>query len=262
MTNDKRREEESNMASRDIMSEEHPIKYLWEKLQEIDYYPNGVKRIDKMIHGIAFFPGGAGLWLTKPDDKLPPMPINKIMVLGHNFDSEKRYGLSLSHGGENMNGPTWRNLRNLFERAEINLQDCFFTNAYMGLVVGDHSTGKFPGANDERFMQACESFLMTQIETQKPRLILTLGNYVPSFLARLSSDLTVWRDCKTLTMIDRRMPFVGNAHFESSPDVEATVIALTHPSFRHANIKRRIYHDKIGDEAELVMLKEAKKMLS
>jgi hypothetical protein len=69
----------------------------------------------------------------------------------------------------------------LLDRARIPKRSCFFTNFYTGLRAGLTTTGKFPGASNEAFSEHCGAFLLDQLRTQRPQLILTLGIHVPPF---------------------------------------------------------------------------------
>jgi hypothetical protein len=109
------------------MSEQHLVERLFELLSQFGAYPVGVIPIHERIQGTAFFPGGSGLWVTHAGQPLPPMPVGGVMVLDHNFDSEKGFADSLARGIEQMNGPTWGPLRKLFERASIPMERCFFS---------------------------------------------------------------------------------------------------------------------------------------
>ena len=40
--------------------EQHPIEDLFNEIQTVEPYPNGVKPMPKMLSGTAFFPGGSG----------------------------------------------------------------------------------------------------------------------------------------------------------------------------------------------------------
>ncbi|NBP03482.1 MAG: hypothetical protein EBU90_26005, partial [Proteobacteria bacterium] len=100
--------------------------------------------IERQIRRTAFFPGGHGMW--NPEAKPTKFPFGGLMILGHDFHSQVEYQKSLERGEEDLNGPTWRNLIDVLTRADIDLKNCFFTNAYMGLRGGHETTGKFPGA--------------------------------------------------------------------------------------------------------------------
>src|SRR5687768_3782054 len=101
------------------------IETLKSYVSTIGPYPNGVIQIRKPIEGRAFFPGGDGLW---SDDNDRVWPLGKVMVLGHNFDSESSYEASISAGHEPMKSPTWSNLIGVLNSVPIKPQDCFFTN--------------------------------------------------------------------------------------------------------------------------------------
>ena len=236
----------------------HPVDYLFSRLEaEFVSYPPGVVRVPKLIPGTAFFPGGYGLWGAGPEKPLPPMPTGCVMVLGHNFDSEKGFSHSLERRGENLKGPTWGNLLRLLELGGIPKERCFFTNFYMGLFQGANSVGRFPGARDSHFVQQCQIFLGEQMRVVKPRLLLTLGKEILRPVAALSSDLGSWSEMESLEMLDRgKRALVYPATFPGVPHSVA-VVALTHPAFRHLNVPRRRYKTLSGDAAEQAMLKDA-----
>ena len=236
----------------------HAINYLLALHDQFRSYPNGVIRISKRIPGTAFFPGGSGLWNTQPDEPLPPMPIGGVMVVGHNFDSEAGFERSFNRAGENLKGPTWRNLLAFLNQVEILPEWCFFTNAYVGLQSGDRAIGPFPGERDHEFVCWCQNFLLEQIKLMQPRLILSLGAYVPSILAALSSELRrVWSGVRQLTILDKQeaalvypSTFVGVLR-------PIAVVALTHPAYRHVNVKCRQYRNLKGEAAEQALVKDA-----
>jgi uracil-DNA glycosylase len=237
----------------------HPVEHLFARVEQVAPYPAGVLPFPGRIDGTAFFPGGAGLWQTGPD--LPAMPTGEVMVLGHNFDTLKGFRRSLSHHGENLRGPTWRNLLTLLRDAGVSPESCFFTNVYMGLIDGPSAVGNFPGATDAAFVSRCQLFLAEQIAIMQPRVILTLGKEVVSVLAALSSDLMLWRNVRGLPALDQSgtalicpVKFMGVSH-------TTAVVALTHPALRHLNINRRRYGDKSGQEAELALIADAIKLV-
>lgn len=241
-----------------MISSLHPIETLFEDLRHIGPFPIGVVPVPDRIQGIAFFPGGAGLWGAKPGRPLPPMPIGGVMVLGHNFDSVAGFQHSLLHEGENLNGPTWRAVLDLIDRAGIPREQCFFTNAYMGLIDGRSAVGKFPGASDAGFVRRCQDFLVKQISVQQPKVILTLGKEVLPLLAAISPELHAkWAKVRTLVAADRlHAALIHPCHFSGAQHPIA-VVALTHPAFRHLNIARRHYADQSGDAAEVALIRDA-----
>ena len=234
---------------------QHSVEYLLDVLSGFSY-PDEVVPVPKRIPGTAFFPGGFGLWREQPKGPLPPMPIGKVMVLGNYFDTEEGYQKSRRKGDE-LYTPTWNNLLPLLESAGIQREQCFFTNVCMGLSVGDSNTGPSPGARDLEFSRCCESFLVEQIAVQKPRLILTLGRFVPKFIASLSPGLAEWRRCGSFSELDNSGPLKQDVQFDGAMDLTTVVVALVHPSLRKGNVWRRRYQEWTGNDAELAMLKKA-----
>lgn len=236
----------------------HPAEDLWHRHHPALGYPEGVVKVPEPIPGIAFFPGGFGLWRPDITQPLPPFPIGGVMVLGHDFHSEDGYQDSLRRGRESETQPTWRNLLVLLAAASIPTERCFFTNAYMGLRKGSATTGEFPGAKDQAFVDHCASFLEEQIRAQRPSLILTLGINVPPMLGRLSADLADWTKGRGLKYLDSgKGPMRDSVVFRGIPNLRTTVVSLTHPSLRAASVRHRSYKGKSGGEAELLMLRDA-----
>ena len=235
----------------------HPTEQLWLEHAPPGGYPRGVLPVPEPIVGTSFFPGGFGLWNPSASLPLPPFPIGGIMVLGHDFHSEAGYQASLARGYESPNQPTWRNLAALLAEAGIAPRDCFFTNVYMGLRAGVLTTGPFPGARCAEFVAHCRGFLTRQLETQRPRLILTLGVYSPQMLAPLSPELSPWSTARGLKHLDAVGPVQAQVTFTALPGFRSNVVALTHPCLRHASVRHRRYKNKEGSEAEFLMLADA-----
>ena len=247
----------------DVQSQ-HPVARLAEILIDFGEYPEGVEAVPACITGLAFFPGGAGLWGAAMGRPLPPMPMGKIMIVGHNFDSKDNYQKSLAKGAENVNGSTWRTLLALLSACGIAPEDCFFTNAYMGLKADINkatgkisSTGAFPGAKDHFFSYRCRAFLLRQIREQQPRLLLTLGEKVLPMLTPLAPDLTaMWRGARHLSDVDERGgALVYPVRFPGMPHPTA-VVALTHPANRGPNVLRRRYGAATGVVAEQALIRD------
>lgn len=131
----------------------HAVEELFALLDQFDSYPDGVKKIPKRLEGTAFFPGGWGLWNTRLHEFPPSLPIGGSLVVGHNFDSQAGYQRALPHGSELPTSATWRNLLAFLKHVGISPEQCFFTNAYVGLRAGDHAMGAFSGARNPEFVQ-------------------------------------------------------------------------------------------------------------
>jgi len=243
----------------------HPVELLLDTLSEVKPYPEGVVPFSARLPGTAFFPGGAGLWGAQGDRPLPIMPIGGVMILGHDFHSEAAFAKTLVSGGEvhlsragpnYRRVPTWEALLDVLDELEIAPARCFFTNVYMGLREGSGTTGRFPGSRDVAFVERCRRFLLKQLDAQRPKLVLTLGAWVPPFLAPLAPQLADWLGVRTLREIDRRGPVRHRVRFDGSV-FSCSVVALTHTCLRGPNVGRRRYGDLEGHAAEIAMIREA-----
>jgi hypothetical protein len=235
----------------------HPAEELWVRHHPPTGYPAGVLAVPSPIPGIAFFPGGFGLWRPDTSQPLPTFPRGGVMVLGHDFHSEAGYHASLARGREAETQPTWRNLRALLKTVGIAPIDCFFTNVYMGLRQGEATTGPFPGANDWSFVRHCETFLIEQLSALRPSLLVTLGINVPPILGRIVPGLSNWAAGRGLRHLDRTGPVRIGVQMPGTPAFISTVVALTHPSLWHASVRHRRYRAEVGAAAEVAMLREA-----
>lgn len=223
---------------------------LYEKLQELGDYPDKVKPVGKMLDITAFFPGGRGLWLEQDSTEFP-----SILILGQDFSTVKAYKAMVAGNKADLNSPTWKNLIKLFEEAGLDLRECFFSNVFMGLRDTDKMTGIFPGARDKDFVNRNLAFLSFQIETIKPKIIITLGRPASGMVAKLSRPgLDCWDKGKALSSPDNgyKTDICFNGHF-------CRCVALEHTSMRNSNVKRRVYGKHKGHEAEVEMLKDAQK---
>ena len=235
----------------------HPAKTLWAEHAPPHGYPPGVVPIPKPIPRLAFFPGGYGLWGCVEGNPLPPFPVEGVMILGHNFDSEAAYRKSFEQGRERTKLATWRNLLKVLSEVGIAPELCFFTNLYMGLIAGSNPIGKFPGASDPPFVEHCTRFLVRQLQAQRPSLLITLGIEVPPIVGLLSPQLAPWTEGKSLRHLDIVGSVQAGVSFRGIEDYRTTVVALIHPSQRDANVRHRHYLGTKGHQAELRMMHDA-----
>ena len=237
----------------------HPVRQLFRGLKEVEPYPAGVEGVPEQIPGTSFFPGGTGLWCEETPT-VPTLPTERVMILGHDFHSVAGYKWAREHVVENLRTPTWNNLKNFLERVPMALNECFFTNAYMGLRQGKGTTGRFPGASAPEFVRRCQSFFLRQFVLQRPKLILVLGAHVPGFLAPLSAQLSMWRSPGGFRYRDSNaLSLVSSVSFGQAPH-RCVVASLVHPSLRGSNVHRRTWQDFTGDGAELEIVRAAKKL--
>jgi uracil-DNA glycosylase len=225
---------------------------LFNNIHIVEPYPNMVQPVTKMVNITGFFPGGRGLWLEENSTKFP-----NIMVLGQDFSSVKEYIRWAEKAVAEIQSPTWRNLIVLFKEVGIDLNECFFSNVFMGLRDTDKETGKFPGFKDRNFIKRNLEYLQYQIDIVSPDVIITLGKFAAELLSKLSeTDLEDWNNYKAL-----RIPNIGlktNVHFKGHI---CSCVALEHTSMRNSNVKRRRYKNSKGEyqgnTAEVEMLKDA-----
>ena len=152
--------------------------------------PSGVQRVGAPIDGTAFFPGGHGLWRgTEPHGPLPEFfPRNPVMFVGHNFDSVRGYERSRQRGIELIRNTTWAKLLQYIAAAGLSPEECFFTNALMGLQPAT-SVGRLK--TTELFRAECRQFLSEQVRIVRPRAIAALGPVAAQDLDRLDTGLPV-----------------------------------------------------------------------
>ena len=135
-----------------------------------------------LIPRTAFFPGGCGLWRGENAfGEMPStFPANSIIVVGHNFDILTAFERTKARGGE-ANGPFWQNLLGMLNTAGLKPEECFYTNALMGLKNDGSSTGPMPRVPG--YIDQCKGFLKDQVAIVQPRALLALGDnagvYVP-----------------------------------------------------------------------------------
>jgi hypothetical protein len=161
-----------------MADELHPIQRLYALLEHFGPYPKGVAPMPRYFGGPSFFPGGTGLTDAPVEGALPPWPLDGVMIVAHNFDCEAGYARALHMPPSALardTSVTRRTLDHLLTEAGIPLEQCFYTNAFVGLKEGDDSIGVFPGSRNEDFVRRCQGFLLAQAQLQQPQLMLSLG---------------------------------------------------------------------------------------
>ena len=256
-------------------------------------YPEGLVRFPGVLPGQGFFPGGDGLWRDDPNSAaMHELTTGGIMVLGNDFgclDSEDArspgFNQCLPRGYENP--PTWTFFKELYGKS-VPKNECFFTNAYLGLRRCSKSTdpcpkkvkitGLSPGLKDEKFLPFCQEFFECQLSILRPRVIICLGHEPRKFLAQF---LAPSRE-STTPLLDKMRPWKNNSISfnrldkvcapildcsallcdKFTHDFKATVIAHTSFAWSTHNKHPRTYKDKdgkvkYGKDAEVAILKEA-----
>lgn len=237
------------------------VAQLQSLLKTVEPYPAGTCPVPEMVLCTSFFPGGQGLWYESSQSAIPVFPTGGVMIVGQDYYTFKGYRDTLSHSQTGDIGPekdskTWLHLLSFLKSVEIPPQRCFFTNLFMGLRENGKPMGKFPGARDAGFVERCLDFFEMQVRVQQPKLILTLGNIVPRYIASRADKLSPWRSCHKWADFDKSGPVVHQVIFQGVPEHQCSVVALTHPSMRPINVGRRRYQDEQKNEAEIKMVKE------
>lgn len=227
---------------------------LFKQMSMVEPYPNQVQPVPGMLNLTAFFPGGRGLWLEDDSTVFPD-----IMVIAHDFSTVEEFNKMERDNRNEINSSTWRGMIKLFEEANIDLNQCFFSNVYMGLRESALSTGRFPGAKDKAFVERNLDFLRLQINAVKPKLIIIMGKPASIRFSKLSNALVeAWSKGKALSQ-----PNNGLKRRVSIDGAEYLCVAIEHTSMRNSNVKRRFYKNKTGEHtgntAEVEMLKDAMK---
>ena len=234
-----------------ILKREEISKVLFNKIPEfIKSEPKNVQKVKKMVDTTAFFPGGKGLWLE--DDQKDILP--DILILGQDFSHVEYYNQVASGDIKDIDGATWRNMIKLFKEAEIDFNRCFFSNVFMGLRVSDSMTGNFPGKRSKTYVNESLQFLLFQIETIKPKVIITLGKNPADILSRLNvKGIEIFKNGEVLKTKDEGLKYDVDISGH-----KCAVLALEHPSMRNSNVKRRVFKEFTGNLAEVEMLKAVK----
>jgi hypothetical protein len=155
-------------------------------------YPAGMSRFPFQLTGQGFFPGGDGLWrneaqLAQASPGLVAM--GGIMFLGNDFGTRKSYERLRKKGYENP--LTWKHVKQRIGRAGLPSSCTFFTNAVMGLRGEGTALDKKDWDGVPQFKAFCREFLVYQIETLRPKLIVVMGQVPRVTLDSLAVGSTI-----------------------------------------------------------------------
>jgi uracil-DNA glycosylase len=247
---------------------------LWNRVKQLesqlrfegDPYPKGLTTFPGMLRGQGFFCGGDGLWRDNPSaTDCPSFPVGGTMVLGNDFgcldNPDPRspgFLQCLSVGFEDP--PTWK-IKTTLREAGISGEQCFFTNAYLGLRTGKKSTGRSPGASNEKFKAMCRDFFVYQIDIQRPRLIICLGHEPRRFVAPiLLHNRHAWSRESSFPELDRRCDQIIQGSLQvRGEQLSPVTVVIAHPSYAwstHAQ-SPRTFQSQHGEAAEIALLAAA-----
>lgn len=182
----------------------HRVRTLVDRLAAFGEYPPGVApppvEDAQRIPGTAFFPAGFGLW--NPDGGLPELPTRPVVIVGHNWGDLPSYRAIFNNRAEYLETwpekkkkgqPTWWNLIPLLREGGVGPEECFFTNALMGLK-NDGKGCRGPMSEDPTYRRKCREFLKFQLETLRPSVVITLGEDAKDLLYQVApNDVKSWR---------------------------------------------------------------------
>lgn len=179
------------------------------------------------------------------------------MVFAHDFDSKNNY-YKYKEDGSHENNSTLDNLEKMLQEIKgVCIEDCFLSNAIMGLRNIDKNTGEYAPFKDKNFLKLNEEFIRMQIEIIHPKLIITLGNdsleIVKNALSIKSRNLGLVNSEKNIKSIEKNIIM---------DELKFDLIALTHTTNnrRQRNLSYRNYfkNDEIlkGEQAEIEMMKD------
>ncbi len=238
-----------------MKNELDPLFDLVRGLPDAEGIENQYKKV--LLHP-SFFPVGTGL-LDLDDQSISD---KEVMVLGQDWGC-KHWVDQDEHDPAWKKQSTWRNIFYLLEASEIEPNNCFYTNALMGVRTGMVGTGPSPAWKNPGFVKACTGIFRETLRIQKPKLILALGAMVARFLASADKghQLEAWSKNFSFKNIDEAgKAFFKNVHFVD--EIRPNVVLVVHPSFRNSNVARRRYGEIEGHEAEVAMVREALKTYS
>jgi hypothetical protein len=171
---------EEQMPENDVVN----VASLWGRLEAMEgekrfdgrSYPEGMSCFPFRLKGQGFFPGGDGFW--RAESQLAQVSSGRvvaegIMFLGNDFGTLKSYEKLRLKSFESP--PTWKRVKARVERAGLPSHLTFFTNAVMGLRVDGTALDKRDLNRLPRFKAFCREFLVYQIETLRPKLVVVMG---------------------------------------------------------------------------------------
>jgi hypothetical protein len=154
----------------------------------------GLAPVGRQLPGLGFFPGGDGLWKLPGATEPADLSAKPVMLVGSTFGTAAEFRSLIFEEDRDARNKTWSILIDLLQRAEVPCEQCFFTNAYPGLLCDlAHNPGEKKGRGgnvvklapaqlDQVFVSHCRAFFLEQVRHFQPRLILFLGLYGPYIL--------------------------------------------------------------------------------
>ena len=208
----------------------------------------GLVPVPRQLPGLGFFPGGDGLWKA-PDQSEPtnrkPKP---IMIVGSTFGSLAELG-SIPFEEDRLDSrKTWAPLISLLQAAGIAPDQCFFTNAYPGVLAGTGNVVTLhPAKLDSRYLKEARDFFQEQLKLMQPRIVVFLGLLAPFVLGERILQQCGWAQMlhpsegkiQSITKVDEAgMSHCPNVRI-SGLSHPVTLALVLHPCHRTPNLKLR-----------------------
>jgi len=157
---------------------------LWDRLRAMEEqnrfegraYPVGMSCFPFRLKGQGFFPGGDGLWRDETqvaEESHRMVATGGIMFLGHDSGTCHAFDRLREPGFENSR--TREFIKERVEGAGLPSSLTFFTNAVMGLREEGTALDSPDWDDPPRFKAFCREFLVYQIQSIQPRLIVVMG---------------------------------------------------------------------------------------
>ena len=108
------------------------------------------------------------------------------------------------------------------------------------------------------FLELCKKYFIEQLNVCKPKIIISLGTYVPLFLHSLFDDdnFDFFRKNISFKEIDNNNKSVLFNIKLKNYSQKVNIVFLTHPSLYFVNVRWRKYQGKEKMEAEIQMIKD------
>jgi uracil-DNA glycosylase len=228
------------------------LSFLFERINNFDSYPAGVRRICGDEPGNLFFPGGSGILNTERG----MISSKKFMIAGYQFDTRLNY--LKAHGLKKNRLKTstaWANLLLLLVKGGIDPEHCFFTNAMLGALYEGEESNRSSAFARKVFREYCRSLFRMELEIQKPQVIVVLGLKAARSLSTLHPKLEGWKTLENYTIADQdnlieNVPLTGS--------FASTFVLLTHPAGRRVNYISNEFDNFSLDNKRIRMLSKLK----
>lgn len=231
------------------------VESLWRHAQDEVRLSGGAHLpVRDIIPAPAFFPGGLGCVSEAALNSASC--VGGVMFIGQDFGTVEYTENVLASGQGEAASVTWSVLLKLLSAERIDPEQCFFTNALLGLRPGTVMTGNAPGWRDPRLVEASRIALREQIRLIRPTAIFALGLPAARSLGHLAPSLAPWTTARSWAQLDRLHPVRHVVPELGGHDSAVAVGALLHPSFRASNLHRRRFRGQQGGRAESTIIAE------